>query len=42
LADVSPLPAATVSAITASYLEARYGHPDPDSLRRLESAVSQI
>ena len=40
--DTSQLPAATVSLVTASYLEARYGAPDPDSLQRLEAAVGQI
>ncbi len=42
LGDTSQLPAATVSLVTASYLEARYGAPDPDSLQRLEAAVGQI
>ena len=42
LANVSPLPAATVAAITDSYLEARYGAPTPDSLQRLATAVARI
>lgn len=42
LTGQTTVPAAAVSAITESYLEARYGSPDPDSLQRLESAVSQL
>jgi hypothetical protein len=42
LAGKTKVPTATVVAITDSYLEARYGPPDPDSLERLEKAVGQI
>jgi hypothetical protein len=36
------LPAETVQDITDTYLEARYGPPDPVSLRRLESRVAAL
>ncbi|MDJ0812587.1 MAG: DUF3488 and transglutaminase-like domain-containing protein [Woeseiaceae bacterium] len=36
------LPAATVNEITRSYLEARYGVPDPTWLERLEKAVGAM
>jgi transglutaminase-like putative cysteine protease len=42
LAGHSPLAPAAVATITRSYLEARYGAPDPDSLQQLEVAVGQI
>ena len=38
----SPLSPPIVATITSTYLEARYGAPDPDSLRRLEVAIGQI
>lgn len=38
----SPLPAATVRTITASYLDARYGSLDPAALGRLEEEVSSL
>ncbi len=38
----SSLAPKTVATITRTYLDARYGSPDPDSLHRLEVAVSRL
>ena len=38
----SGIPRDTVTAVTDSYLEARYGRPDPVKLQRLEEAVANL
>ena len=38
----SALPATAVDSITDTYLEARYGPPDPALLRRLESEIASL
>ncbi len=38
----SSVPSDTIDTITATYLAARYGFPNPDALQRLESQVSQL
>jgi transglutaminase-like putative cysteine protease len=42
LSRKSAIPADTIEDITTTYLEARYGAPDPSNLDRLQSAVSQL
>lgn len=42
LEDESTLPAATIHAVTSTYLDARYGPTSPAALQRLESAVAAI
>ena len=41
-AQRSDIPAETVQRITATYLDARYGPPDPALLRKLESDVTAL
>jgi hypothetical protein len=38
----SPLPASAVRKITDTYLDVRYGPPDPALLRRLESDIAAL
>jgi hypothetical protein len=40
--DESTIPAATINAITSTYLDARYGPANTATLRRLESAISTL
>ena len=38
----SPLPVESVHAITETYLDVRYGPPDPDLMKKLETEIATL
>ena len=38
----SPLPAASVQTITETYLDVRYGPPDPGLMKKLETEIATL